>query len=33
MKVYKYRTIDEKTFERDFQTLSENCFFAQIILI
>lgn len=28
MKVYKYRSIEEKAFERDFKTLSENCFFA-----
>ncbi|WPO82792.1 DUF2971 domain-containing protein [Chryseobacterium sp. JJR-5R] len=28
MKVYKYRSIDKETFERDFKTLSENCFFA-----
>lgn len=28
MKVYKYRSIDEKAFERDFKTLRENCFFA-----
>jgi len=28
MKVYKYRTVDEKIFERDFKSLSEYCFYA-----
>lgn len=28
MKVYKYRSIEEKIFERDFKTIGENCFFA-----
>lgn len=28
MKVYKYRSIEEETFKRDFRTLSENCFYS-----
>lgn len=28
MKVYKYRSIDKEAFDRDFNTLRDNCFFA-----
>ncbi len=28
MKVYKYRSIEDDVFKRDFKTLSENCFFT-----